>query len=146
METSPNRFCVMVDEGCGGVFGVASARSGAQHVIMAYDTTLADRVADHFTARDVPFEAKRMMGGLCFMVDGKMCVGVTKDRLMVRLDPADEGAALKQPGCVPMDFTGRPMKGFVFVHPEGWEEDEDLARWLTQALTFNPRAKASKKR
>lgn len=113
---------------------------------MAYDTALADRVTDLFTARRVRFETKAMMGGLCFMVDGKMCVGVEKARLMVRLDPAVEAAALAQPGCHPMDFTGRPMKGYVFVHPEACESESQLRHWLTLALDFNPRAKASKKR
>lgn len=113
---------------------------------MPYDTTLADRVTDFFTTRRVRFETKAMMGGLCFMVDGKMCVGVTKDRLMVRLDPTVEAAALARPGCQPMDFTGRPMKGYVFVHPEGWKTDAQLRHWLDLALDFNPRAKASKKR
>ncbi len=113
---------------------------------MAYDTALADRVTDMFTARRVPFETKAMMGGLCFMVDGKMCVGVEKDRLMVRLDPAVEAGALARPGCKPMDFTGRPMKGYVFVHPEGCETAALLRHWLDLALEFNPRAKASKKR
>ena len=113
---------------------------------MAYDSALADRVSDAFTARRVAFETKAMMGGLCFMVDGKMCVGVEKQRLMVRLDPAEEAEALKLPGCKPMDFTGRPMKGFVFVHPEGYESEEQLARGLDLALDFNPRAKASRRR
>ncbi len=113
---------------------------------MHYDSALADRVTDSLTARRVPFEAKAMMGGLCFMVDGKMCLGVTKDRLMVRLDPAVESSALTRPGCQPMDFTGRPMKGYVFVHPEGYESEAQLRHWLALALDFNPRAKASKKR
>ena len=113
---------------------------------MAYDTALADRVTDMFTARRVRFETKAMMGGLCFMVEGKMCVGATKDRLMVRLDPAVEAAALARPGCRPMDFTGRPMKGFVYVHPEGCESEAQLRHWLDLALDFNPRAKASPKR
>jgi len=111
---------------------------------MAYDTALADRLTDLLTARKVAFESKAMMGGLCFMVDGKMCVGVTKERLLVRLDPAVEADALKKPGCKPMDFTGRPMKGFVFVHPEGYETEKQLRDWLNLALDFNPRAKASK--
>ena len=113
---------------------------------MAHDSALADRLTDALTARRVAFETKAMMGGLCFMVDGKMCVGVEKARLMVRLDPAVEAEALKLPGCKPMDFTGRPMKGFVFVHPEGYESDDQLARWLDLALDFNPRAKASRQR
>lgn len=113
---------------------------------MAYDTALADRVSDQLTARRVSFETKKMMGGLCFLVDDKMLVGVSRDRLMVRLDPAEEGAALEKPGCVPMDFTGRPMKGFVFVHPAGTGTEDQLRAWLDLALDFNPRAKSSKKR
>lgn len=112
---------------------------------MAYDSSLADRVTDAFTARRISFETKAMMGGLCFLVDGKMCVGVEKARLMVRLDPAVEKTALARPGCKPMDFTGRPMKGYVFVHPEGYETEADLRYWLDLALDFNPRAMSSKK-
>jgi hypothetical protein len=69
---------------------------------------------------------------------GKMCVGVEKARLMVRLDPAVEAEALARPGCQPMDFTGRPMKGYVFVHPEAYESESQLRHWLTLALDFNP--------
>jgi TfoX/Sxy family transcriptional regulator of competence genes len=112
---------------------------------MAYDSALADRVTDLLQARRVAFETKAMMGGLCFMVDGKMCVGVEKARLMVRLDPAGEGEARARPGCKPMDFTGRPMRGYVFVHPEGYGSEALLGHWIGLALEFNPRAKASKK-
>ncbi len=87
-----------------------------------------------------------MMGGLCFMVRGKMCLGVTGDRLMVRLDPAGVPAALKRRGCTPMAFTGRPLKSFVFVSPEGWNAAKEFNHWLTLALEFNPRAQASKRR
>jgi TfoX/Sxy family transcriptional regulator of competence genes len=111
---------------------------------MAYDTSLADRITDVFTARRVDFFTKRMFGGLCFMVHDKMCVGLTNKLLMVRLDPAIEAEALKRKGCRPMDFTGRPMKGYVFVEAEGTETDVELAAWLTMALEFNPKAKASK--
>lgn len=113
---------------------------------MAYDEGLATRVRELFERRAVAFEEKRMMGGLCFLVDGKMCVGVEQERLMVRLDPAVYENALKRAGCRPMDFTGRPMRGFVFVEPEGVSEDDELASWLELALEFNPRAKSSRKR
>jgi TfoX/Sxy family transcriptional regulator of competence genes len=93
----------------------------------------------------VSFEEKRMMGGVCFMVDSKMCVGIEKDRLMARIDPEAYDAALRKKGCVPMDFTGRPMRGFVFVNPKGIATDSDLDGWLQLALAFNPKAKASKK-
>ena len=82
---------------------------------MAYNEKLATRVRDFFRKPDVPFEEKRMMGDLCFMVNAKMCVGVEKDRLMARIDPDIYDQALTRKGCVPMDFTSRPMRGFVFI-------------------------------
>jgi TfoX/Sxy family transcriptional regulator of competence genes len=113
---------------------------------MAHDEQLAARVRSYFNKRRVAFEEKRMMGGLCFLVDGKMCVGVEKERLMARIDPAVYETALQRKGCAPMDFTGRPMRGFVFVHAEGYASDRDLASWLGLALAFNPHAKSSKRR
>jgi len=113
---------------------------------MAYDEQLAERVRRWFDERQTTYEEKRMMGGLCFMVDGKMCVGVEKQRLMVRIDPREYDAALGRPGCVPMDFTGRPMRGFVFVSAEGIVARRSLAAWLALALEFNPRATSSKGR
>lgn len=113
---------------------------------MAYDEQLAGRVRGCFKQRKVAFVEKRMMGGLCFLVDDKMCVGVEKERLMVRLDPAIYEQALQRKGCVPMDFTGRLMRGFVFVKTPGLDTDEDLSSWLKLALEFNPKAKSSKKR
>ena len=112
---------------------------------MAYDEHLAERVRRGFNKMRVSFEVKRMMGGLCFLVDGKMCLGVEKKRLVARIDPAVYESALSQKGCAPMDFTGRPMRGFVFVSPEGTATDAELDRWLVLALEFNPRAKASRK-
>ena len=85
-----------------------------------------------------------MMGGLCFMVDDKMCVGVEKARLMVRIDPEVHEKALGMKGAAPMDFTGRPMRGFVFVDAKAVASDPDLDKWLDLALEFNPRAKSSK--
>ena len=113
---------------------------------MAYDIALADRVTEALTARRVAFEIKAMMGGLAYMVDGKMCVGVLDRRLMVRLDPAIESDVLARPGCKPMDFTGRPMKGYVFIDPIGTDSKAALNGWLQLALDFNPKAKASKRR
>jgi len=113
---------------------------------MAYNEYLAERVRAELKRHRVPVEEKAMMGGLCFMVHDKMCVGVDHDRLMVRLDPAREAEALARPGAAPMDFTGRPLRGFVFVAAEGWERAADLAAWLGLALDYNPRAKASKKK
>ena len=111
---------------------------------MAYDEKLAQRVRESLPHRDV--EEKKMMGGLTFMVNGKMCVGVLKDDLMARIDPDVYETAQKKKGCRPMDFTGKPMKGFVFVVPKGTANKKDLKYWLDLALDFNKRAKASKKR
>lgn len=113
---------------------------------MAYNEQLAARVRSFLKKREAPFEEKQMMGGICFMVNGKMCVGVEKERLMARIDPDGQEEALQRKGCVPMDFTGRPMRGFVFVNAEGYSSDRELSVWLDLALEFNPRAKASKKR
>ncbi len=113
---------------------------------MAYDETLAQRITTIFTAQRVSFETKIMMGGPCFMVDGKMCVGVLDRRLMVRFDPALDAEVMKRTGCKPMDFTGRPMKGFAFIDPVGTKTEGALREWLRLALDFNPRAKASKKK
>lgn len=113
---------------------------------MAWDTSLEQRIRRYFEAAKVAHESKRMMGGLCFRVDGKMCVGIEKDCLMARIGPDANDAALTRKGCRPMDFTGRPMRGFVFIGREGFESDQDLNHWLELALAYNPAAKPSKKR
>ena len=80
------------------------------------------------------------------MVDDKMCVGVHTDQIMARIDPLREEEALLRPGAKQMDFTGRPMKGFVFVDQVGFDLDQDLEQWVEMCLEFNPRARSSKKR
>lgn len=80
------------------------------------------------------------------MVDDKMCVGVIQNELMARIDPAEYAQALKRAGCREMNFTGKPMKGFVFVDPDGTDADDDLDYWAELALEFNPRAVSSKKK
>jgi TfoX/Sxy family transcriptional regulator of competence genes len=112
---------------------------------MAYNEQLADRVRLALSGiRKV--EEKKMMGGLTFMVNGKMCVGILKDELMCRIDPELHDAALRRKGCREMDFTGKPMKGFVFVEPPGTKSDKDLAGWVSLSLEFNKNAKPSKKK
>ena len=110
---------------------------------MAYDQLLEQRVRLFFDAKRIKHEAKRMMGGLCFMMKGKTCVGVEKHRLMARIGPDAYEDALTRKGCRPMDFTGRPMRGFVFVEPEGLVSEKELAFWLELALAYNPTAKKS---
>jgi len=113
---------------------------------MAYNEFLGERISIVLKKRGVVFQEKKMMGGLAMMVDEKMCVGVVKENLMVRLDPDLYEDALTRRGCKPMDFTGKSMKGFVFVEPEGVDQEEDLDYWIELALDFNPRAKSSKKK
>jgi TfoX/Sxy family transcriptional regulator of competence genes len=113
---------------------------------MAYDEHLADRIRQGFADLHVTAAEKKMMGGLCFMVNDKMCAGIVGEMLMGRIDPALYEQALTRPGAKEMDFTGRPMKGFVFVGPEGIDEDEELLYWLRLCLDYNPRARASRKR
>jgi hypothetical protein len=118
---------------------------------MAYDEYLVDRVRNSFKELNLPFFEKKMMGGLIFMVDEKMCVGVDKDRktgedrIMARIGQEEYLAALEEKGSRKMDFTGTPMKGFVFIGPEGFDSDEDLEYWVQKAAEFNPIAKKSKK-
>ena len=78
------------------------------------------------------------------MIDEKMCVGIVKESLMARIDPDIYEDSLERKGCREMDFTKRPMKGFVFVDPEGYDMDTDLEYWIDLALEYNPRAKSSK--
>ena len=110
---------------------------------MAYDELLAQRVHRFFKAKRIAPESKRMMGGLCFMVKGKMCVGVEKTRLMARIGPDAYDDALTRKGCRPMDFTGRPLRGYVFIGLAALKSDRDLAFWLDLALAYNPAAKKS---
>lgn len=113
---------------------------------MAYDEHLEERIAAALTRKGIVFESKKMMGGLTFMVDGKMCVGIYKNQLMARIDPADEGTALAKPGAGPMEMTGRRMKGFIFVEPDGIDRAEDLDYFVDLALKWNPKARASRKK
>jgi TfoX/Sxy family transcriptional regulator of competence genes len=86
-----------------------------KNISMAYNQKLADRVREIIAETHAITEEKKMFGGLCFMVDNKMCVGVESERMMVRIDPAKFEEAVEKEGCVAMDFTGKVMKGFIFV-------------------------------
>jgi TfoX/Sxy family transcriptional regulator of competence genes len=113
---------------------------------MSYDEYFADRIRKAFRDQHVTFEEKKMMGGVCYLVDGKMCAGIVKNKLMARIDPEMHDQALAKKGGAEMDFTGKPMKGFVFVEPEGTDTDADLEYWIKLCLEYNPKAKASKKK
>ena len=113
---------------------------------MAFNEKLADRVRELIFLTHKNVEEKRMFGGLCFMVNDKMCVGVEKERLMVRLDPARYEEAMEKEGCMPMDFTGKVMKGFVFVDIDALNTKRKLAYWIEIALDYNKIARASRKK
>lgn len=109
---------------------------------MAFDEYLADRVRDVLAPR-AELTERKMFGGIAFMVAGNMAVGVLGDDLMVRLDPADAERALAEPHVRPMDFTGKPMKGMVFVDSDGTAAAADLAAWVDagadHAVSLPPR-------
>jgi TfoX/Sxy family transcriptional regulator of competence genes len=100
---------------------------------MAYDEALADRIRTTLRGRDDVVE-KKMFGGLTFMVGGRMACGVIHDDLMVRVGADGHEAALAEPHTRPMDFTGRPSRGMVYVAPAGVASDADLARWVDRAV------------
>jgi TfoX/Sxy family transcriptional regulator of competence genes len=113
---------------------------------MAYNEKLADKVRELISPTHKITEEKKMFGGLCFMVNGKMCIGVEKERLMVRLNPDLTDEVLEKEGCRPMDFTGKIMKGYVFVNIEALNTKKKLAYWINLALDYNAIAKATKKK
>ena len=108
---------------------------------MPFREYLADRVRERLPKAFLV--EKKMMGGLVFMVNGKMCIGLVqdkttkKDRLMVRVGKANYESLLSKSGAQKMDFTGREMKGFIFIYSEGYDSDSDLDFWVKQALDFN---------
>ena len=112
---------------------------------MAYDENLAQRIRVRLL--NIPnVEEKEMMGGLTFMVNGKMCIGIIKDEMMCRIHPGLHEVAVEKVGCRTMDFTGRPMKGYVLVEESGMRNKNDFDYWINVCLEFNPQAKSSKKK
>lgn len=102
---------------------------------MSYDEPLAERVR-RLVARYPKATEKAMFGGICFMLNGRMCVGIARDELMVRVGPDAYEHALGQRHVRPMDFTGRPMRGYIFVEPDGCRDLRALERWITRAADF----------
>lgn len=113
---------------------------------MPFNEQLADRVRALIAATETNVEEKRMFGGLCFMVNDKMCVGVEQERLMLRIGPDVYEEALEKAGCTPMDFTGKVMKGYVYVDQEVLATQKQLSRWVQLALDYNKIAKTAKKK
>ncbi len=102
---------------------------------MAYDTDLANRISAALRHRN-DVEEKKMMGGLTYMVNEKMSVGIIKDNLLVRVLPSKYEEMLALPFSKPMQFTGRIMKGFVQVEPPGFETEEQLQFWVETGIEF----------
>jgi len=102
---------------------------------MAFDHVLAERIRQRL-ARRKGVEEKKMFGGIGFLLHGNLLVGVWKESLIVRLGPDAGEEALREPHVKEFDITGRPMKGWVRVAPEGMGEDEQLAGWIQRAVTF----------
>ena len=102
---------------------------------MAYDETLAQRIRELLADKHSVVE-KKMFGGIAYMLDGNMFCGIVKDQLMVRVGPERYDDALARPHAAPMDFTGRSMRGMVYVTPDGFRTDSDLKRWLELGLEF----------
>ena len=113
---------------------------------MAVNEQLADRVRIIISETHDHVEEKRMFGALCFMVDGKMCVGIQQDNIMVRLAPERQEEFLEKEGCQPMDMGGKVMKSFYFVDEAVLGTKKKLNYWVQLALEYNKVAKASKKR
>ena len=102
---------------------------------MAYDEGVAERLREMLEMMGGADE-KKMFGGVAFMVAGHMTCGVVGDRLMVRVGPEQYEKSLQRPYASEMDFTGKPLKGFVYVDPEGFEEDAALQNWIELSLSF----------
>ncbi len=102
---------------------------------MAYDSGLAQRIREALADRQGITERK-MFGGLAFLIDGKMFVGVQDSVLMARVGPERHQDALAVANVREMDFTGRPMKGYVYVDPPGLAEDRDLNNWVQWCANF----------
>ena len=109
---------------------------------MAYSDYLVERVRQRLKGAG-PLEEKKMMGGLLFIVNTKMCIGVDvdkktgHDRLLVRVGKLNYEALLQRRGAKKMDFTGKPMGGFLFLNPEAFDSEIDLDFWVGKALEFN---------
>lgn len=102
---------------------------------MAFDETLAARIR-HILARKKNVEERKMFGCICFLLNGNALAGVWKNRLIARLGPDEGEAALREPHVRAFDITGRPMRKWVAVEPQGVENDDQLKDWIERAIKF----------
>lgn len=119
---------------------------------MAFNENTVQRIREFFQQKNASFYEKKMFSGVCFMVDDKMCCGTHIDKesgedfLLCRIGDGIYLKALEMENVIPMEFTGKAMKGYVFVTESGHRSAKDLNYWLELCLEFNPKAKASKKK
>lgn len=114
---------------------------------MAYDLKLADRVREYLAAiPKLKIKEKEMFSGVAFMVNGKMCVNVSGENLMCRIDPLERENIEERTGFIPMIMKGKDLKGYCYVSPDGFKSKKDFEYWMKLCLAFNPKAKASKKK
>ncbi|MCX2680844.1 TfoX/Sxy family protein [Galbibacter sp. EGI 63066] len=113
---------------------------------MAYDTKLADRIREYLVKfPNLKVEEKKMFGGLAFMVNGKMCVNVSGENLMCRFDPKLTQDIAKKRGYMPVIMKGREYEGYCYVELIGFKNNKDFEFWVELCLSFNDKAKSSKK-
>ena len=103
---------------------------------MAFSEALAQRIRQRLARRKKNIEEKKMFGCICFFLNGNALAGVWKDGLIARLGPDEGEAALREPHVRAFDITGRPMRNWVAVEPEGVEDDEALKDWIQRAMKF----------
>ena len=111
---------------------------------MAFNEELAERVRKVLRGKGEIAE-KKMFGGICFLSSGKMCCGILKDVLVARVDPKESPALLKMPGVRPMDFTGRPMKGFLYVNQKVLKTETQLNQWVKRCMAYTSSLPIKKK-
>lgn len=114
---------------------------------MPYDIHLADRIREYLiTVPGLQIEEKEMFRGLTFMINGKMCISVSGDEMMVRFDPALQDVFAEKSGFRVMQMKNREYKGYGYISPDAIRNKKDFVFWIKQCLEFNPRAKASKRK
>ena len=111
---------------------------------MAYDEKLADRIREAIADKG-DIEEKKMFSGMCFMLNGKMCICVSHEEMMCRIDPKLTDTVLEKPGIRPMVHNGKTMKGYVYVSQDVIKSKKEFDYWVQLSLAYNKEAKAAKK-
>lgn len=113
---------------------------------MAYNTKLADRIREYLAGfSNLKIEERKMFRGLTFMINEKLCISISNENLMCRFDPVLQEEVAEKNGFQPMIMKGNELKGYCYVGSEGYKKMKDLEYWINLCLSFNAKAKASKK-